>query len=254
FSGYSRKMLRWMTVLVATLCVMNVVDSCNEAVCASVVSKCMLTQSCKCDLKNCSCCKDCFSCLGDLYSECCSCFINMCPKQNETGSALSKKSHVEEFTDPYPSLFEALTSEPDTQGRWITFTFPVDFDVVSYRPKLEKELKYWTQSAEQEVAPMKDIITLNCTVVYMSQCMSWNKCKQSCRSTGAVSYRWFHDGCCECIGERCINYGIDESRCLNCPMKEQQIFEEDKDLLTYDYNNEYEDEIEDEERDGALKR
>lgn len=47
--------------------------SCNEHVCASIVSKCMLTQSCKCDLKNCSCCKECFNCLSYLYSECCSC-------------------------------------------------------------------------------------------------------------------------------------------------------------------------------------
>lgn len=46
---------------------------CNEAICASVVSKCMLTQSCKCDLTHCSCCKDCYNCLSYLYSECCSC-------------------------------------------------------------------------------------------------------------------------------------------------------------------------------------
>lgn len=47
--------------------------SCNEQVCASIVSKCMLTQSCKCDLKNCSCCSECFKCLSHLSTECCSC-------------------------------------------------------------------------------------------------------------------------------------------------------------------------------------
>lgn len=70
------RMLQWVSVFVmavATFYFMDAVNSCNEAVCASVVSKCMLTQSCKCDLKNCSCCKECFNCLGDLYSECCSC-------------------------------------------------------------------------------------------------------------------------------------------------------------------------------------
>ena len=72
---------------------------------------------------------------------------DMCPKPNDTGSALSKTSQVENFNEPYPSLFEALTAEPDTQERWITFTFPVDFDVVSYRPKLEKEYKYWTRKS-----------------------------------------------------------------------------------------------------------
>lgn len=49
------------------------VHGCNEAVCASIVSKCMLTQSCKCELRNCTCCKECFSCLDYLYAECCSC-------------------------------------------------------------------------------------------------------------------------------------------------------------------------------------
>lgn len=207
------------------------VEGCNEAVCASVVSKCMITQSCKCDLKNCSCCKECFSCLSYLYSECCSC-VDMCPKPNYTTSALSRKSHVEDLTEAIPNLFQVLTAEPDPLQRWITFTFPVDFDITMFKPQLEKEFKYRTQSVEQEVAPVKDIMTLNCSVAYMSQCMSWNKCKVSCQSMGAVSYRWFHDGCCECIGDKCINYGINESRCLECPYKDKEkdrTFEDDSD-------------------------
>lgn len=73
-------------------------------------------------------------------------------------------------------------------------------------------LLVFSENIEKKVAPMKGVITLNCTVAYMSQCMSWNKCKNSCKSTGAASYRWFHDGCCECIGQMCINYGINESK------------------------------------------
>lgn len=60
-----------------------------------------------------------------------------------------------------------------------------------------------------------NFITLNCTVAFMSQCLSWIKCKEQCQSMGANSYRWFHDGCCECVGEHCINYGINESRFVN---------------------------------------
>lgn len=71
----------------------------------------------------------------------------MCPKPNNTGSSLSRKSHVEIFSDPIPALFSALMSEPDSQQRWITFTFPVDFYVDPYRPKLEKEFKYWTRKS-----------------------------------------------------------------------------------------------------------
>ena len=68
---------------------------------------------------------------------------------------------------------------------------------------------------------------MNCTVAFMEQCVPWNKCKQVCQSMGASSYRWFHDGCCECIGNTCINYGINESRCLNCPLKIYNIQEYD---------------------------
>lgn len=42
--------------------------------------------------------------------------------------------------------------------------------------------------------------------------------------------RWFHDGCCECVGQTCINYGIKESRCRECP--------ENKDLDLDDFPNE----------------
>lgn len=60
--------------------------ACNEAVCASIVSKCMITQSCKCDLANCSCCKECFSCLNTLYSECCSCVGECRPRCPTNGT------------------------------------------------------------------------------------------------------------------------------------------------------------------------
>lgn len=49
---------------------------CDEGVCVSIVSKCLLIKSCDCDmtsLKNCTCCKDCQLCLSKLYTECCSC-------------------------------------------------------------------------------------------------------------------------------------------------------------------------------------
>ena len=52
------------------------VSGCNEAVCASMVSKCMLLKMCECDMQdkaNCTCCKDCHKCLAMLYTECCSC-------------------------------------------------------------------------------------------------------------------------------------------------------------------------------------
>jgi hypothetical protein len=63
----------WTVLLVGVTQFIVGVVGCNEAVCASIVSKCTLTQACKCELKNCSCCRECFDCLTYLYDECCSC-------------------------------------------------------------------------------------------------------------------------------------------------------------------------------------
>lgn len=60
-------------LVIASVTLIKLSESCNELVCASVVTKCMLTQSCNCDLATCHCCKECSSCLSYLYTECCSC-------------------------------------------------------------------------------------------------------------------------------------------------------------------------------------
>ncbi|XP_066250432.1 twisted gastrulation protein homolog 1-A [Euwallacea similis] len=217
---------------------------CNEAVCGSVVSKCLLTKSCNCDFnfENCTCCKECLNCLGYLYNECCSC-VDMCPKPNATTSALSKKSHVEEFSESsVPGLFNALTEAPDVLGRWNSTTFPIDIDVSQYSNKKEVKLLMQQNNAEQQVLPEKpnpNIYTVNCTVAFWSQCMSWAKCKTSCQTMGSSSYRWFHDGCCQCIGEKCINYGINESRCSSCPVSDDFTQDEnniDEDDMDYGEN------------------
>jgi len=193
------------------------VSGCNEAVCASIVSKCMLLQSCKCELHpDCTCCKKCFECLDYLYSECCSC-VDMCPKPNVTIHELSRKSHVEDLEDNIPTLFQALTDQEDAQGRWSIVTFPVDIDMSAFLPVNKKIVTVDSESLDQtNLEPGK--VTVNCSVAYMGQCMSWNKCKASCTSMGATSYRWFHDGCCECVGSQCIHYGINQSRCQDCPL------------------------------------
>jgi len=213
---------------------------CNEAVCASIVSKCMLLQSCKCELEpDCTCCKKCFECLDYLYSECCSC-VDMCPKPNVTVHELSKKSHVEELDKSIPTLFEALTDEEDAQNRWSIFTFPIDIDMTSFQPLNKKTITLDTSQLAQSTLSDGSLVTVNCTVAYMSQCMSWNKCKASCTSMGASSYRWFHDGCCECVGNQCINYGINQSRCEDCPIldDEEELTDEEMEMLV---NMDYDD-------------
>lgn len=63
-----------LILLISSILLYNYSLGCNEAVCASIVSKCMLTQSCKCDFKtNSTCSRLCYLCLDYLYNECCSC-------------------------------------------------------------------------------------------------------------------------------------------------------------------------------------
>lgn len=61
---------------------------------------------------------------------------------------------------------------------------------------------------------------------------------------GATSYRWFHDGCCECIGDTCINYGINESRCIHCPADKEDELKE-----PYDDYGQDDDELVDDDLD-----
>merc|ERR1712189_74997 len=180
-------------LMLAILCILAMMFTpsfgCNEAVCASIVSKCMLLQSCKCELQpDCTCCKKCFECLDYLYSECCSC-VDMCPKPNVTIHELSRKSHVEDLDENSPTLFQALTDQDDSQGRWSVFTFPIDIDMSAFMPINKKVVVPVVAEDLNTVIEVDNKVTVNCSVAYMAQCMSWNKCKASCNSMGATSYR-----------------------------------------------------------------
>ncbi|XP_063705585.1 protein twisted gastrulation-like [Culicoides brevitarsis] len=236
----------WTTIGISAIVLLIIAvhnaQSCNEMVCGSQVSKCMLTQSCRCDLKNCSCCRECIQCLSYMYSECCSC-VDLCPKPNETQNELSKQSYTDEL-EGIPEYFTTIAGGgTDITSEWQTFTFPVDYDASLYGDKLDTNIKYVMHSTDQDLdAKIKErekIVTVNCTVVYMSQCISNNKCKESCQSMGASSYRWFHDGCCECVGSTCVNFGINESRCLSCPENKETFntadWDDDVPLDQYDY-------------------
>lgn len=152
----------------------------------------------------------------------------MCPKGEETESTLSSQSHVDSLSEPAPNLFETLTEENDTLSRWTVYTRPVQVSFVTGGGSDPKELTFGPGtkvSFKGDGLDQEEDVQINCTVAFMSDCMPYNKCKSSCTSMGATSYRWFHDGCCECVGSNCLNYGIDVSMCLYCPIKE--VSEED---------------------------
>lgn len=170
----------------------HVTYSCNEQICASIVSKCMLTASCKCDLKNCTCCKECYNCLNYLYGECCSC-VDMCPKPNETQQARWSTSLVDQL-DGFPELFQALTVVQGDQDKWVSFTFPVDFQEALFKNIKEPSFSIIDpdQDLEQVVklhGDKQNVVTVNCTVAYVSQCLSLGKCRTHCNEMGATSMR-----------------------------------------------------------------
>ncbi|KAI1721668.1 twisted gastrulation (Tsg) protein conserved region domain-containing protein [Ditylenchus destructor] len=71
----------------------------------------------------------------------------------------------------------------------------------------------------------------NCTLIYVNECMSHKRCEQTCKTMGASSLRWFHTGCCQCIGSFCLKYGSDKDRCNDCKSSPSPNEESDGDNI-----------------------
>ena len=124
--------------------------------------------------------------------------IDYCALCFTDASNSRSKSMVGEIANPTPQLWDALMEGgDDTHGRWTTKTFPVD-----------KELPTSIQDTISQ-----NLVTKNCTVSYLSSEMSDTKCSKSCSTMGATAYRWFTNGCCQCVGHECVNYGINQPQC-----------------------------------------
>ena len=230
----------YIQLAVLAACFLKISQGCNEALCVSIVSKCMLIKSCDCDMtniQNCSCCKDCLMCLSTLYTECCSC-VGMCPPPDpEEGLHLT--STIEELKSPIPELFNVLTEEKDLEFRWTTYTYPAHYDALYFKPG-HGMLDVNFGAAEKDHSRKSSVYNGNrddnCTVAFMSECLSLKRCKVSCQSMGAARYRWFHEhGCCQCIGTTCLNYGINKPKCHACPGDEEdenvnEIVKEEKNI------------------------
>ena len=89
------------------------------------------------------------------------------------------------------------------------------------------------------IAVDRQTVAPNCTVAYMSSCLSLGSCREACGAMGAARYRWFHaDACCQCIGSTCLDYGKGESLCLRCPppplTEDEELDHEADDEYYYD--------------------
>ncbi|KAF2364746.1 Twisted gastrulation (Tsg) protein [Trinorchestia longiramus] len=207
---------------------------CHDLLCASVVSKCALTESCKCEINRtaseCSCCHNCTACLGVHYERCCPC-VGLCDPTNSL--SLVRESQVGDIAEPIDTLFRAIASAPDEYNIWTYYTFPIDVTLEEHARKIQRSVKI--ELVPQEVgAPISGGRTqVNCTVMYHSQCLSVTKCHDYCSRRGAASYRYFFDGCCECVGLFCLNYGLNESKCAECSQPSDDAgYENPNDNLT----------------------
>ncbi|XP_064641483.1 twisted gastrulation protein homolog 1-A-like [Lineus longissimus] len=222
-----------VAIVLAYVATFYYTEACNEAVCASLVSKCILLKDCGCEVKdqgNCTCCKNCTKCLtlSNLYVQCCSC-VGICPKP-KFDDDIYKSSTIEDLAHPVPELFTILTDQ-DEFMEWKTYHYPTYHTLLQYRPELGHfaiDLGADPQflKANPKAHHFKTEALKNCTVAYLSDCTSLSKCKTSCKSMGASKMRWFNnDGCCQCIGSSCLDYGMNESKCQRCSLEDDYEYD-----------------------------
>lgn len=200
----------------------NLSNACNELVCASIVTKCMLIRSCDCSITSCTCCPSCLRCLDTFYAECCDC-VGMCDNTKEPQN--TTKVFHESSLSGSPELFKALLTDPDPADSWLVFEFPVNVNQMITK---EDHLNQWYKHQQKLIIGGM----INCSLVFLEDCASEAKCKKICESMGAEVSIWFQDGCCECSG--CPSIAIFESRCSNCPLFEGLDPDEDYDYLGED--------------------
>ncbi|XP_054748468.1 twisted gastrulation protein homolog 1-A-like [Lytechinus pictus] len=209
-------------------------ERCNENKCVSRVSKCQLTGACGCTLDNCTCCVNCTLCLAELWDDCCSC-VNMCKPRNMSATDMASYSTIHDLrvdSDMADILFNALTEhdKPHPDAHWtVERVTPQEEGVIlpglagpdnsESRDNAPVESSPSTKPATSTAASANETIVPmgTCTVAYINICLGLKKCEDACEHMGAAKYRWFHTGCCECVGSTCLSYGKKKALCRDCP-------------------------------------
>uniref|UniRef100_A0A8C5PJJ6 Twisted gastrulation n=1 Tax=Leptobrachium leishanense TaxID=445787 RepID=A0A8C5PJJ6_9ANUR len=205
-----------LLLIVAVCCsIISTTTACNKALCASDVSKCLLQELCQCQIKDgsCPCCQECSLCLGSVWEQCCDC-VGLCSEDKKARRQSARRSSLEALPVPVPSLFQALSGvqEGDPNLGWSahSLTITEEFNQKSHVDHI--------LLGDHKVAPSPPLVNVSgiCTVLYFNPCMSMRRCHQSCESVGSSKYRWFHNGCCQCVGPDCYGLGSKEPLCHQC--------------------------------------
>ena len=125
---------------------------------------------------------------------------------------ITKMSNVELFPEPDPDLFNIFSqpSESYTQKAWVIDTMKFQLHLPDENDNFGTVIPSSNHSAMLETQ-------VNCTIIYLPNCIPMNKCKENCNSIGANAFRWFHNACCECIGQCDLApYGDENAKCAHC--------------------------------------
>lgn len=145
------------------------------------------------------------------------------------------RSNFEMVQEPDVEIFDLLSREqPVNKDNWriynVSYKIQIDFGVfedgqsekINYETNLSTSEPGQSHSSSFSMKPTlqsnsDQILNVNCTIAFLSQCMAFNKCKENCQMMGASAYRWFHNACCQCIGPCApAPYGEEHPRCDLC--------------------------------------
>lgn len=107
-----------------------------------------------------------------------------------------------------------MTDSEDIHKRWTVVT--IDEGHKIKHPKHFNDLTFAHRQISDnsiDISHNENFDKLTCRVAFINKQLSMTKCKSYCHSMGATAFRWFNEGCCQCVGEYCINYGFDEPKC-----------------------------------------
>ncbi|XP_058876544.1 twisted gastrulation protein homolog 1-like [Acipenser ruthenus] len=205
-----------LAVVVTCVATSNAIG-CNKALCASDVSKCFLQELCQCRVNGtrCPCCEECQLCLGAVWDQCCHC-VGLCKVAHPSSPSLpaSSRSSAHDLPSPSPSLFRALASLSDSQAAWTVQSVPLSQELHHHRNQHQTHVLLGANRDPVALAPTN--ASAECSVLFFHDCLSLRGCLRGCESVGAPRSRWFHSGCCQCIGPDCLAYGVPHPACKSC--------------------------------------
>ena len=148
----------------------------------------------------------------------------MCPALEEEEL---HTSHVGDIVveSRYEELYETLTETDDIHGRWSVVTDLTglkmshpefgQIEIAHRRREGQQRDGQQNSTAATVLSHDENLTRQKCILAFINKHLHMNQCRRYCTSMGASYFRWFHEsGCCECVGKYCLNYGVDEPRCI----------------------------------------